>query len=174
MVVFGPLEFWFPDPNRTKRSPDASKHEPDYTKYKALFQWTQADYELEQRWTYEAWQRQNRTKEESYHYRYDHDDNWDIIDDPIPAGIIGYESVGDSVLDGVKRFRDEKKRRKPITKQIKIRLVEQRGGMCESCKEEIFHQVHHIDGDAENNQESNLMLVCIDCHKELEKNKHRR
>lgn len=56
-------------------------------------------------------------------------------------------------------------RRKPLTKLVRVKLVKERGGMCQICSSDIFHHIHHLDGDPSNNDESNLLLVCIECHK---------
>ena len=54
------------------------------------------------------------------------------------------------------------------SRSLKIRLLEQRGKICERCsynKYEIL-QVHHIDRDKKNNNLDNLELVCPNCHYE--------
>lgn len=57
--------------------------------------------------------------------------------------------------------------RKSVSKLLRLKLVKERGGICEICKNEVFDQIHHIDGDASNNDEYNLRLICITCHKEV-------
>lgn len=57
----------------------------------------------------------------------------------------------------------------PIPKGLKLKLVRERGGICQSCSEELYHQIHHIDGDPSNNDESNLLLVCYECHQSLDR-----
>ena len=66
---------------------------------------------------------------------------------------------------------------------IKLRIIRERGGVCERCaysKQEILH-VHHKDRNTKNNNVDNLELICPNCHYEehyLEKswlgNKERR
>jgi hypothetical protein len=60
------------------------------------------------------------------------------------------------------RFRD-----KVVTyKRLKIRLLNQRGKVCERCgytKFEIL-QVHHKDKNKKNNNIDNLELICPNCH----------
>jgi len=53
-------------------------------------------------------------------------------------------------------------------RQLKTRLIEQRGGCCEICgyDKELVLQVHHIDRDHENNRMNNLRLLCPNCHYE--------
>lgn len=54
--------------------------------------------------------------------------------------------------------------------QIKKHLINFRGNNCEICKlsewlgEIIKLEIHHIDGDRTNNAESNLQLLCPNCH----------
>lgn len=53
-------------------------------------------------------------------------------------------------------------------KSLKIRLLKLRGGRCERCgytKHEIL-QIHHKDRDKNNNEYSNLELICPNCHYE--------
>lgn len=68
-------------------------------------------------------------------------------------------------------------KKKPIAelkspKQVRKRLVEDRGAICERCSwQEVntFHdiipvQVHHLDGNSENNDPGNLQILCPNCH----------
>lgn len=51
---------------------------------------------------------------------------------------------------------------------LKIRLLKQRGVVCERCgynKKEILH-VHHKDRNRSNNDMENLELICPNCHYE--------
>jgi len=51
---------------------------------------------------------------------------------------------------------------------LKIRLLKQRGKICERCgyrKYEIL-QIHHKDRNRENNKLNNLELICPNCHYE--------
>ena len=53
-------------------------------------------------------------------------------------------------------------------RSVKLRLLEQRGSSCERCgynKQEILH-VHHKDRDTDNNNLTNLELICPNCHYE--------
>ena len=55
-----------------------------------------------------------------------------------------------------------------LERAMKIRLINQRGGLCERCgynKVEILH-VHHKDRNRKNNDQENLELVCPNCHYE--------
>jgi hypothetical protein len=57
------------------------------------------------------------------------------------------------------------------SKKDKWILEELRGKCCESCKEkkwlneEIPLDIHHIDGDSDNNIFENLQLLCPNCHR---------
>jgi len=51
---------------------------------------------------------------------------------------------------------------------LKIRLLKERGKKCERCnynKYEIL-QIHHKNRDRNNNELSNLELICPNCHYE--------
>ncbi len=53
-------------------------------------------------------------------------------------------------------------------RSLKMRLLEQRGIVCEMCeynKVEIL-EVHHKDRDRNNNELENLALICPNCHAE--------
>lgn len=53
---------------------------------------------------------------------------------------------------------------------IRRKLIFHRGHSCESCKlsewmgNKITLEVHHVDGDNSNRHESNLKLLCPNCH----------
>lgn len=53
---------------------------------------------------------------------------------------------------------------------IRKRLLKRHGTMCQSCNntEWLGHpipvEVHHLDGNPRNNSESNLQLLCPNCH----------
>lgn len=52
----------------------------------------------------------------------------------------------------------------------KMKLLQDRGHRCENCglTEWIGHpitlELHHVDGDADNNNRENLQLLCLNCH----------
>ena len=70
---------------------------------------------------------------------------------------------------GIKYKLGRPKRDKVKTQRfLKIRLIHQRGTMCERCKYpkiEIL-QVHHKDRNRKNNELDNLELICPNCHAE--------
>ena len=48
---------------------------------------------------------------------------------------------------------------------------------CEHCdvsEGKFKHNIHHKNGDIYNNDASNLMYLCKDCHSEIEKGQYRR
>ena len=53
---------------------------------------------------------------------------------------------------------------------IKKPLISQRGHCCQECKLTVWRdsliplEIHHIDGDRTNNSDSNLLLLCPNCH----------
>jgi hypothetical protein len=53
---------------------------------------------------------------------------------------------------------------------LKRHLIKQRGHQCENCKNSLWMEkpipleVDHIDGNRTNNDYSNLMLLCCNCH----------
>lgn len=55
-------------------------------------------------------------------------------------------------------------------KTLKTNLITQRGHKCERCEnafwlnQPIPLQLHHIDGDSQNNIATNLQLLCPNCH----------
>lgn len=67
---------------------------------------------------------------------------------------------------GIKYTRQRRKDNVSNYKFLKIRLLETRGNCCEICgysKTEIL-QVHHKDKNRQNNELSNLELICPNCH----------
>lgn len=59
-------------------------------------------------------------------------------------------------------------------KALKCNLIIKRGHICQRCNldewlgELITLEVHHIDGDNLNNKESNLQLLCPNCHSQTD------
>lgn len=59
-----------------------------------------------------------------------------------------------------------------LSRNVRRYLLETRGEQCEQCGWNIRHQitgrvpldVHHIDGNHANSTESNLILLCPNCH----------
>ena len=65
----------------------------------------------------------------------------------------------------------------PDWKEISARLKKQSNYMCEQCgvdldsEKKLLH-VHHVDGVKSNNQNSNLRVLCADCHKKQPHHDH--
>lgn len=57
---------------------------------------------------------------------------------------------------------------------IRKRLIEERGYVCSSCgikdwlELEIMLEVHHKDGNKKNNEQSNISLLCPNCHSQTD------
>lgn len=53
-------------------------------------------------------------------------------------------------------------------------LIEQRGHQCENCGltewlgQLVTLELHHVDGDSDNNSEENLRLLCPNCHSQTD------
>lgn len=59
------------------------------------------------------------------------------------------------------------KKRLNSSQLIRVILAQARGldcVKCELCPEFKKLQIHHIDKDTDNNNISNLILLCVDCH----------
>lgn len=121
----------------------------------------------------ETWRRQHTSKEEAENIPPDYDE---LFDDS--GGLILRTEYEQEVIDILKHAKQKKireersiksKQRIPIPKKVKVQLIRERGGLCERCKENIYHHLHHLDGNPSNNNPSNLLLVCYDCHLEITK-----
>lgn len=92
-----------------------------------------------------------------------------VDDGTVPVGIL------DSDAFELGKYKSKggrpQKRRTMIPKETKLLLVKSRGGICELCKEMVFQQYHHINGDPSNHDPGNLMLLCYECHKRVEHDK---
>lgn len=90
--------------------------------------------------------------------------------------IYQFEELGYMSRDAIKqRYREKLDRRmfvngKSFEKSMRRRILEIRGNRCESCGitewegDSVTMQVHHIDGNRWNNELSNLMVLCPNCH----------
>ncbi len=53
---------------------------------------------------------------------------------------------------------------------VRAKLIKDRGNLCECCglswwnNQPISIQMHHLDGNRKNNENSNLQLLCPNCH----------
>ncbi len=84
------------------------------------------------------------------------------------------------MLDALKRGRENSLKNRRIIPleelqsktSIKSRVFKLRGRICEICKwseknpfyDEIPVEIHHIDGNKKNNKDTNLVVLCPNCH----------
>lgn len=56
--------------------------------------------------------------------------------------------------------------RKPLSEQTKTYIYQRAGYKCENpnCKSSVKPEIHHIDGNNSNNNVSNLIALCPNCH----------
>lgn len=52
-----------------------------------------------------------------------------------------------------------------------VYLIENREKVCEICGSTVNVDIHHKDGNHQNNDSENLMLVCRSCHNKLHRQK---
>jgi len=65
-----------------------------------------------------------------------------------------------------------KKRRKAVSPKVKKYLQKEINSECPFCQnQDVGHfEIHHIDGNPENNEMSNLLMLCRICHSKITKN----
>ena len=64
----------------------------------------------------------------------------------------------------------QRKPRKPISKGLAMRLMARAQGKCEKCGKNLYNEkidIHHKNSEPTDNRETNLMVVCKNCHKKL-------
>jgi excisionase family DNA binding protein len=49
-------------------------------------------------------------------------------------------------------------------REIRERILKERGEVCEHCGKERSNHVHHIDGSRTNHADNNLLVLCPKCH----------
>jgi len=62
-----------------------------------------------------------------------------------------------------------KKKRIPISNEIKNEVFDIAGGKCQECGKKGNLKIHHIDGNPSNNRITNLILLCGNHHDEADK-----
>lgn len=81
------------------------------------------------------------------------------------------KEIRQSIIVPIEKKRKERlfsQKRTPVPKWKKESLVNVRGIQCEDCKGD-FDQIHHVDGDPNNNESENLRLLCYRCHKKADR-----
>lgn len=64
----------------------------------------------------------------------------------------------------------QRKPREPIRKGLAMRLMARAQGKCENCRKNLYNEkidIHHKNYEPTDNRETNLMVVCKNCHKKL-------
>lgn len=134
--------------------------------------WTRRSFELLDEWREDHYKKTHMPKEQSLEVEPDVDEVMLFGYEPIPFYEASRENKVYTTLetkDYVKQKRGRKEKiRLPIPKKLRIEIVRERGGICQRCSNEVYHHMHHIDGDPGNNEKTNLLLVCIDCHHQIE------
>ena len=73
-------------------------------------------------------------------------------------------------VNGFMTEQTQRKPRKPISKGLAMRLVARSQGKCENCGKNLYNEkidIHHKNYEPADNRETNLMVVCKNCHKKL-------
>jgi 5-methylcytosine-specific restriction endonuclease McrA len=78
----------------------------------------------------------------------------------------GVRSIKVSVTSEYSRFR---KNRLLIPQYVKDLILEERGNMCEHCRQNRYDQWHHKNNNPSDNQPQNLEILCYHCHKLVHK-----
>jgi DNA-directed RNA polymerase subunit N (RpoN/RPB10) len=60
-------------------------------------------------------------------------------------------------------------KRTVLSLEQRARLINERGTKCQTCKRLLIRHFHHINGIPSDNRDENLLLLCIPCHKEADK-----
>jgi hypothetical protein len=87
------------------------------------------------------------------------------------ARIAGWsQSDVDKSVNGFMAEQERRKPRKPISRGLFTRLLVRSRGNCENCNVYLRDkkvEVHHKNYDPTDPRETNLMVLCRDCHKKL-------
>lgn len=82
----------------------------------------------------------------------------------------GVSKLGFDVLRSIDEGeRKDKKKRIPISKEIKNKVYDIAGGKCQECGKKGNLKIHHIDGNPSNNRITNLILLCGNHHDDADK-----
>jgi 5-methylcytosine-specific restriction endonuclease McrA len=70
------------------------------------------------------------------------------------------------------QIRTKRQSRIPITRKQRLEMIEQVNNICEGCNQYYqsrILEIHHIDHDPANNDPENLIVYCLNCHKQADK-----
>jgi len=68
--------------------------------------------------------------------------------------------------DALRKTPEQKARRKSLPRKLRYEMMLSavKCVVCNAPKESVWLQIDHIDGNAENNDRSNLQILCMDCN----------
>jgi len=71
------------------------------------------------------------------------------------------KKAGESIVYGT-----EASGREPMPKYTRMKILQRARDRCENpdCRQDVRPHIHHIDGDNSNNNLSNLIALCPNCH----------
>lgn len=83
----------------------------------------------------------------------------------------GISKLGLDVLKNMEEGerKGKKKKRIPISKELKNKVYDIAGGKCQECGKKGNLKIHHIDGNPSNNRITNLVLLCGNHHDDADK-----
>lgn len=110
----------------------------------------------------ETWKRQHTPKDESLDIPPDYDEAKDLGG---PVLFTMSELLMRDLIPRTIHSSITKKVRVPIPKAVRVRLVRERGDLCQNCQNEVIQHWHHINNNPSDGSESNLQGLCYECHK---------
>jgi HNH endonuclease len=122
--------------------------------------WTGKDYKLLSYWRELVRIKQEMGQDEAYKIPPDGDEYVEMLRSPhcfLYDGLTVHEDIQ----------QPPRIRRKPINPKLRRVILEEKGRLCQVCKQIEYDHIHHIDGDASNNAIGNLMPICYKCHRDI-------
>lgn len=92
---------------------------------------------------------------------------------PFDLGIkpIKLKSLKIKSIDSI--YGNKEPKRKPIKSGTRTNMLADSGAKCQKCKrvlKGLKPHIHHKNGNPKDNRQSNLILVCPNCHSKLHRN----